>query len=257
VIGQRVRVEVEFSRKINVKKFEGDVGELKNFIFASIFENNTNVSAYLLEQGMVSLQTPRVEEDVTKYFDALREAEAKGKKDRKGLYGNQDVKAPNFNDLSGGRGKKIDASKCKNIFPFIKDEAHITGVVDLVLNGSRFKVRFNNQHVLAIMVLEGVRCLPNEGEFAKASEEALQYSKLNANQRDVEIELKSVDLKGIFHGKLFINKRDYALELLEKGLAVNVGGKYKNNKYEDAESIARKNKLGLWKYNLNLSSLKG
>jgi hypothetical protein len=40
---------------------------------------------------------------------------------------------------------------------------------------------------MAIMVLEGVRCLPNEGPFAKASEEALQYSKMRANQRDIEI----------------------------------------------------------------------
>lgn len=64
---------------------------------------------------------------------------------------------------------------------------------------------------MAIMVLEGVRCLPNEGAFAKASEEALQFSKLRANQRDIEIELKSVDLKGIFHGKIYINKKDYAL----------------------------------------------
>ena len=45
-------------------------------------------------------------------------------------------------------------------------------------------MRFNQQHVLAIMVLEGVRCLPNDGTFAKASEEALQYSKQNASQRD-------------------------------------------------------------------------
>lgn len=64
---------------------------------------------------------------------------------------------------------------------------------------------------MVIMVLEGVRCLPNEGPFAKASELALQYSKLHANQRDAEIELKSVDLKGIFHGKVFVNKKDYAL----------------------------------------------
>ena len=49
-----------------------DKGELKNFIFASVFENNVNVSAYLLELGLVNLQTPRVEEDVTKYFDVLR-----------------------------------------------------------------------------------------------------------------------------------------------------------------------------------------
>lgn len=46
------------------------------------------------------------------------------------------------------------------------------------------------------------------------SEEALQYSKLHINQRDVDIELKSVDLKGIFHGKVFVSKKDYAIELL-------------------------------------------
>lgn len=91
----------------------------------------------------------------------MRDAEAKGKKDRKGIHSNFDAKPPNFNDLSGGRGKKIDAAKCKNIFPFIKDEKNVTGVVDLVLNGSRFKIRFNQQHILAIMVLDGVRCLPN------------------------------------------------------------------------------------------------
>jgi staphylococcal nuclease domain-containing protein 1 len=142
---------------------------------------------HLLENGFVSLQTPRVEEDVTKYFDALRDAEAKGKKDRKGINSGNESKPINFNDLSGGKGKKIDAGRCKNIFPFLKDEKTLTGVIDLVLNGSRFKVRFNQQSILAIMVLEGVRCLPNEGAFAKASEEALQYSKLHANQRDVEI----------------------------------------------------------------------
>jgi hypothetical protein len=66
---------------------------------------------------------------------------------------------PNFNDLSGGKGKKIDASKAKNIFPFLKDEKNLTGVIDLVLNGSRFKVRFNNNNVMAVMVLDGVRAL--------------------------------------------------------------------------------------------------
>jgi len=240
-----------------VKKFEGDKGELRPFIFASVFDGATNISAYLLEQGLVNFQTPRVEEDVTKYLEALRDAETKGKKDKKGMHGNFDAKPPTFNDLSGGKGKKVDAAKCKNIFPFIKDERNLTGIIDLVLNGSRFKMRFNNQHVMVIMVLEGVRCLPNEGSFAKASEEALQYSKLHANQRDAEVDLKSVDLKGIFHGKVYINKKDYALELLERGLAICMGGKNRNPRYEEAESIARKNKIGLWRHNLNLTSIKG
>ena len=257
IIGSRVKVQVEFSKKINVKKPDSDQNELKDFVFASIFEtNNNNVSAYMLEHGMLNLQTPRVEEDVSKHFDDLRNAEAKGKKEKKGLFGHNEPKTPNWNDLSGGRGKKIDAGKCKNLFPFIKDDTR-HAVIDLVLNGSRFKMRFNNQNVLAIMVLEGVRCLPNEGQFSKVSEEALQYSKVHASQRDVDVELRSVDQKGIFHGRISINKKDYAVELLEKGLAVCMGGKFKNAKYEDAETFARKNKFGLWKHNLNLTSIRG
>ena len=73
----------------------------------------------------------------------------------------------------------------------------------------------------------------------------------------MEIELKSVDLKGIFHGKIYINKKDYALELLKRGHAICMGGRHRNNSYEEAESLARKNKIGLWKHNLNLTSIKG
>jgi len=36
-----------------------------------------------------------------------------------------------------------------------------------------------------------------------------------------------------------------------------MGGKFKNNKYDDAENLARKNRLGLWKYNLNLNAFRG
>ncbi len=42
-----------------------------------------------------------------------------------------------------------------------------------------------------------------------------------------------MDLKGIFHGRVYVNKKDYAIELLEKGHAVCMGGKFKNQKYED------------------------
>ena len=66
-----------------------------------------------------------------------------------------------------------------------------------------------------------------------------------------------MDNKGIFHGKIYINKKDYALELLQRGLAICMGGRNRSSGYEEAESIARKNKLGLWRLNLNLTSIKG
>lgn len=75
---------------------------------------------------------------------------------------------------------------------------------------------------MAIVVLDGVRCLSNEGEFAKISEEALNFSKRNTLQRDCEIKIKRVDLKGVYHAQIVIGKKDWALELLENGLAVTI-----------------------------------
>lgn len=112
---------------------------------------------------------------------------------------NHTVKIPTYNDVSGGKGKKIDASKAKNLFTYLQDEPHLTGVIEIVLNGSRFKLRFNEQHVMAIVVIDGVRCLPNEGDFTKISEEALNFAKTNALQRDCEVKVKRVDIKGVYH----------------------------------------------------------
>lgn len=44
---------------------------------------------------------------------------------------------PKFNDFS------YSATKAKSAFSFLKDEKKVTGVVELVLNGSRYKMRFN------------------------------------------------------------------------------------------------------------------
>lgn len=75
-----MRVEVEFTKKIPVKKLDGTGEELKDFTYASVFENNLNLAAYMLEQGLVSIQQIRTEEDVSKYLEQLKDAEAKGKK---------------------------------------------------------------------------------------------------------------------------------------------------------------------------------
>lgn len=83
----------------------------------------------------------------------------------------------------------------------------------------------------------------------------MEFSKENVSQRDVEIELSKVDKKGIFHGNVYIDKKNYALDLLERGLAINFGRS--NAKYEEFESIAKKNKVGLWSQPINLSAFKG
>lgn len=85
----------------------------------------------------------------------------------------------------------------------------------------------------------------------------MNYSKHNALQRDIEIKIKRVDLKGIYHATVFLhNKRDFAADLLENGLAVTVS-RNKNAMYEEIEAQARNKKIGLWKFDFNLQALKG
>lgn len=189
-------------------------------------------------------------------MEDLRNGEEKAKKNRKGLHKSETIKLPTFNDVSGGKGKKVDATKAKTLFEFLKDEAHLSGVIELVLNGSRFKVRFHQQNVMAILVLDGVRCLPNDGEYAKVSEEALNFSKANYLQRDFEVRLKRVDIKGVYHGIVTVGKKDVAADLLENGLAVTLE-RNRDDIYLDIEKEARKKQVGLWKYNLNLEAFKG
>lgn len=66
--------------------------------------------------------------------------------------------APKFNDLTQQKNQK----NTKSYFEFLKEEKNIQGMIDLVLNGSRFKVRLDKQNTYIILVLEGVRCLPND-----------------------------------------------------------------------------------------------
>lgn len=169
-IGKKVKVEVEFSKNIPIKKDNGST-EDRNFVFASVFESGKNIGVQLLEEGFVALQLPRGDDEFTKYIDDLKNADEEAKKKKKGLHG-ESVRVPVFNDITSGReGRyKVDITKSKSIFSFLKDEKRLSGVVEVVLNGSRLKIRMHQQSCYIILVLEGIRCLPNEGDFKKWSQ---------------------------------------------------------------------------------------
>ena len=67
----------------------------------------------MLEQGLISIQQIRTEEDVSKYLADMKNANERSKKQKKNIYCGIDIKIPTFNDLSGGKNKKIDPSKAK------------------------------------------------------------------------------------------------------------------------------------------------
>ncbi len=70
--------------------------------------------------------------------------------------------------------------QAREAFPHLKEGGKLTGVIELVLNGSRFKVRVNELKCQIIFLLSGIRCLPNDKNmpnFEVWSGQALNYSK--------------------------------------------------------------------------------
>lgn len=157
--------------------------------------------------------------------------------------------------------------RSKDVFDSLKSFRKLSGVIELILNGSRMKVRFHEQNYSSIILLCGVRCLPNEQnmpDYQKFSNIALQYMKEHALQREVDIELESVDKKGVYHGHLILSKSkvNLGLQLLELGLAITFSPTRNPHAYEavfrDAEQKAKLTGEGLWSVkNLDLSLVRG
>ena len=263
LVGKKVKVEVEYIKTIQPKEIPGEEpvaitsATKKNLTleFGSIFLNDKNFSELLLENGLANVQMPRVDEEFTKYMKNLKEAEEKGKEAKKGLFSSKEKSVVKFNDLSFQK----NPSKIKAFYQFIQGEKKLAGVVELVLNGSRFKLRLNTHSTYIIFALQGIKCLQNDAnikDYQELSNQALLYSKENLLQRDVEVEIETCDNKGTILGNIILAKKNYALNLLESGLAyVSGSGKTASRyqgPYESAEKEAKKSQLGIWKTGIKI-----
>lgn len=159
---------------------------------------------------------------------------------------------------------KNNVAKAKQFYNFNQNEKRVPAIVELVLSGSRYKVRLLTQQTYIIFALQGVRTFPNDTNvksYAENSAKALLFSKENLLQRDVELEFESFDNNGAICGSITLNKKNYAVSLLEAGLAfASKGGPKITSRYQDqyerAEADAKKNEIGIWAngQSLNLST---
>ena len=224
--------------------------------FASlILEGNKNVSLIIVENGMGNVIKPiKPNEEFSKYLLELLKAER--------IYseGSKKSTIPSFNEKLIPKEKLIDLTikkdynKCKTFYNLMKEEKlPLEGLIEAVLSGSRLKVRIIKHNIIILILLNGIKCLPNDEnmkEYLKYSTEALNYTVENILQREVIIELDSLDTKCIFTGSIFNSKRNYSETLLSNGLAHcfsigKVQSKYNDN-YKKLEAKAREDKKGIW-----------
>jgi len=251
-IGKKVRVEVEFSRKVQLKgDDELPSGEERDLTFVSIIlPNDKNLSELIVGQGLATVAPPRADDSFTKYMKQLTDAEEEAKKKKLGLHSTKTPLNPaKYTDYSQPR----QAGKAKQFFDFTKNEPIVTGVVEAALSGSLFKIRLDKQNCYILFSLSGIRTYSmekNVPQYEKFAKEALKFSKEQVLQRDVELDLNSCTPKGLIQGALFVGKKNFSHSLIEQGLAyvesmAKAEQKYAAQ-YKAIEKIAEDKKIGIW-----------
>jgi endonuclease YncB( thermonuclease family) len=116
-----------------------------------------------------------------------------------------------------------------------------TGTIIRVIDGDTFA--FQTAEGSLVIRMYGIDAPERDQTYSKESSDFLkQY--LN---KEAIIKASGVDRYGRTLGILYINNQDINLLLIKRGCAWHFKRYSSDQQYADAESYARKNKIGLWK----------
>lgn len=241
VIGKHVKVTIDGKRPAS----EGfDEREMATVTFGG-----TNLALALVEIGYLSvIRHRRDDEDRSDDYDALLQAEEVARKGGKGMWSQKPPKAKPVLDYSESvQRAKIHAS-------VMQRQRRLPGIVDFVKSGARFTIFLPQESAKLTLVLSGIRAprsarSPNESS-EPFGQEAHDLAIRRCMQRDVEVDIETIDKVGGFIGTLYINRENFAKLLLEEGLARvhSYSAEQSGNARElfAAEQKAKDARKGLW-----------
>ncbi|GAA5961162.1 hypothetical protein JCM3765_001249 [Sporobolomyces pararoseus] len=238
LIGKQVLVTIDY-----IKPAEGDF-EARECATIRLLPSGQNVSELLVERGLVSVLRHRQGDDMrSSEYDQLMGAEMRAIEEKKGVHSGKDFPAPRIIDASESSHKAA---------PFLsqfKRSGRLTGIVDFVASGSRFKIWIPKQDTKLTFVLSNIRAPrtarnPNEKSEPYGAEAAL-WSNRKLLQREVEFVVESTDKSGGFIGKMSINGQDVALGLVSEGLA-KVDDYSSSKELHSAQNLAQSQRKNLW-----------
>lgn len=215
--------------------------------------NDINVAEAMVSRGLATCIRYRQDDDQrAACYDDLLAAEAKAVKDAKGLHGKKETPIHRFTDVS-------DPNKGKTYLTFLKRAGRVEAVPEFVASGSRLRVYVPRETCLITFLLAGITC-PRAARVAPGGvggmlegepcgNEALNFTKGLVLQREVQIEIESMDKGGNFIGWLFIDNKNLSAELVANGLSTVHGTAKASSYYHNlvtAETSAKQAKLNKW-----------
>ncbi|PRQ26700.1 putative micrococcal nuclease [Rosa chinensis] len=244
LIGSQVSVQLEYSRKAG----QGGAMDFGS-VFVKAVEKDAsgqvggNVAELMVARGLGTVVKHRDFEERSHYYDALLAAESRAIAGKKGIHSSKEAPVMHTRDLT-----TEPAKKASEFLPFLQRNRKIPAIVEYVLSGHRFKLFLPKETCSIAFSFSGVRCPRREEPF---SDEAIAVMRRKIMQREVEIEVESVDKTGTFLGTLWESGTNMSIALVGAGLAKytpfgNSDRILDAHLLEQAQKSAKQQKLKIW-----------
>ncbi|KAK6127910.1 hypothetical protein DH2020_038339 [Rehmannia glutinosa] len=263
LLDRQVNVSMEYSRNVSMADGPAAVPgstDTRVMDFGSVFlvnqskdgdaaasgaasqQTGVNIAELLVARGYATVVRHRDFEERSNHYDALLSAESRAISGKKGMHSAKDPPVRHVTDLI-----TANAKKAKDFLPFLQRNRRMSAVVEYVFSGHRFKLDIPKATCSIAFSLSGVRCPGRNEPF---SDEAIAFMRRKIMQRDVEIEVETVDRTGTFLGTLWESKINVAIPLLEAGLAklqtFGIDRVPEAHLLVQAEQSAKQKKLKIW-----------
>lgn len=217
LIGKKVKVTPEYKRTFAP---EGQPPQERTFATVT-YNNDKNAATALLVEGLATVNRQGQSEERSAHFETLLETEEAARSAKKGMHSSAPPPKSSVTDLTTPDSRE----RAKRFLSSLQRQGLQRATVQFILNGARFKLLVGKENCLVTFVCAGVRCpMCTRRDTGVGGEpfgdEALAFARNLCFQRDVDIEVESVDKNGVFMGSLFLGEKgDYSVMLLEAGLA--------------------------------------
>ncbi|KAM8980340.1 staphylococcal nuclease domain-containing protein 1 [Sarcophilus harrisii] len=249
LIGKKVNVTVDYIRPASAAT--ETVPAFSERTCATVTIGGINIAEALVSKGLATVIRYRQDDDQrSSHYDELLAAEARAIKNGKGLHSKKEVPIHRVADISG------DTQKAKQFLPFLQRAGRSEAVVEYVFSGSRLKLYLPKETCLITFLLAGIECprgarnLPGlVQEREPFSEEATLFTKELVLQREVEVEVESMDKAGNFIGWLHVDGANLSVSLVEHALSKVHFTAERSSYYKSllsAEEAAKQKKEKVW-----------
>jgi staphylococcal nuclease domain-containing protein 1 len=251
LIGQTVQITVDYIQPANTS---ASGGEFPEKTCCTVTIGGVNVAEALVSKGLATVVRYAADNDQrSSKYDDLLAAEDKAMKSKKGMHQGKNQKDQTTRrsaDVSG------DVAKSKQFLPFLQRAGRMQAVVEFIASASRYRLYIPRETCVITFLLSGVSCPRGDrtmpgGVFTEGEpfgNEATAFIKEQIMQKEVEIEVETMDKGGNFIGWCFEGINNMSVQLVEEGFASAFMADRSNygSQIQVAEDSAKRRKLRRW-----------